>query len=305
MITCPDEIRRVRPKSDDEWSGIEDDEWSGIEDFLLYLKHLKAYDFARELCRDKIVLDIGCGSGYGPRLIAQNAREVVAVDIDEMAIQYCRNHYSAPNLMFTKIAPGFPLPFEAGTFDVVTAFQVIEHIQPNYVRDFCLDVRRILKNGGQFLLTTPNRKLRLLPFQRPWNKEHYKEYTGRTLYKVLRKSFTDVKIKGLRATHTIEAIEMQRVKQDPFIVYFVVPYVACFGGMYHAIKPFLPIWCVNTISLFWGMVLGRRRRKRHHELEQQDNSGKGFTGQFSLDDFFFTEKGINRSLDLVGICRKV
>lgn len=38
-------------------------EWTSLDEFLLFLRHKKAYEFASKYCQDKYVLDYGCGSG--------------------------------------------------------------------------------------------------------------------------------------------------------------------------------------------------------------------------------------------------
>jgi len=48
------------------------------------------------------------------------------------------------------------LPFEDNSIDAVFSFQVVEHLQEP--KDFILESKRILKQNGLFVLTTPNIK---------------------------------------------------------------------------------------------------------------------------------------------------
>ena len=52
-----------------------------------------------------------------------------------------------------------PLPFENETFDCVVSFQVIEHIADD--KEFVREVHRVLRKGGRFIVTTPNRPMSL------------------------------------------------------------------------------------------------------------------------------------------------
>jgi ubiquinone/menaquinone biosynthesis C-methylase UbiE len=65
---------------------------------------------------------------------------------------------------------------------------------------FIQEIRRVLKRGGIFMLSTPNKKLRLLPLQKPRNIEHQKEYDYKEMRKLLKKFFKQIKITGLFAT---------------------------------------------------------------------------------------------------------
>jgi SAM-dependent methyltransferase len=106
---------------------------------------------------------------------------------------------------------------------LVTSFQVIEHIEGKDVNRLLREVSRVLKDDGVFIVTTPNRGLRLLPFQKPWNPEHKKEYDYKEFEIILKKFFSNVQIFGLFATKDVYYIEYRRVKQNPFIVYLLKP----------------------------------------------------------------------------------
>lgn len=120
----------------------------------LWNEHLSRYAFAARLARHKRVLDIACGSGYGSAELSAVARSVVGVDLAEDAVSLACRSYSRPNLSF-HMASAEALPFPDASFDLVVAFEVIEHL-PNW-HTLLEEARRLLAPGGQFIVSTPNR----------------------------------------------------------------------------------------------------------------------------------------------------
>jgi 2-polyprenyl-3-methyl-5-hydroxy-6-metoxy-1,4-benzoquinol methylase len=199
----------------------EKEEWKSIDEFILFLRHKKAYQFASDFCQNKNVLDYGCGSGYGTALLANRANETVGVDINEQVIDFCVTAYNFPNLLFQKINNDLHLPFKDKHFDVVVSFQVIEHIPD--VQKYLLELKRLLKDDGILFIATPNKKYRLLPFQKPWNRDHIREYSLREFNRELAHVFSRVEILGVYGTDEINSIEYNRVKQRPFQIYIIKP----------------------------------------------------------------------------------
>ena len=126
----------------------------GEVDPNLLNEHVARYAFAARLAAGKRVLDAGCGAGYGAMEMAHAAAEVIGVDSSEEAIEYANAHYSAPNLRF-KQGSCAALPAADASFDLVTAFEVIEHLSD--WRAFLTEARRVLAPDGRFLVSTPNK----------------------------------------------------------------------------------------------------------------------------------------------------
>ncbi|HUA61283.1 MAG TPA: methyltransferase domain-containing protein [Verrucomicrobiae bacterium] len=126
----------------------------GEVDVDLLNEHLARYAFASRLARGKRVLDAGCGAGYGSAELAEMAETVTGVDVASEAIAYARDHYALPNLAFEQ-ASCSALPFADGSFDLVAAFEVIEHLED--WRGFLAEARRVLGVNGQLVVSTPNR----------------------------------------------------------------------------------------------------------------------------------------------------
>ena len=125
----------------------------GEVDADLWNEHVARYWFAARMAHGRRVLDAGCGSGYGADLLAREAREVLAIDISGEAIDYARRHYRRANVRFER-ASCLELPAPDGSFDLVVAFELIEHLDE--WRAFLGEARRVLAPSGHFLVSTPN-----------------------------------------------------------------------------------------------------------------------------------------------------
>lgn len=102
------------------------------------------------------VLDVGCGGGFASEALARRGAIVTGVDIAQRALEVARNHAAASGLSIRYVAsPAEELPFEAHAFDVVTCFDVLEHVSD--VEKVLVEARRVLRPGGVFLFDTINR----------------------------------------------------------------------------------------------------------------------------------------------------
>ena len=122
---------------------VNDDLWS---------EHLARYAFARQYAKGLKVLDAGCGTGYGSGELAAVADGVVGFDISHDAIAYAHAHFSKPHFA---LSSGAPMPFASNTFDLVVAFEVIEHLKDQ--GGFIQECARVLKREGLFIVSSPNR----------------------------------------------------------------------------------------------------------------------------------------------------
>ncbi|HEV2477215.1 MAG TPA: class I SAM-dependent methyltransferase [Candidatus Dormibacteraeota bacterium] len=94
------------------------------------------------------ILDVGCGTGTMLTYLARYGT-AEGIDMDEDAIQYCHER----GLTRVSQAGAERLPFADGTFGLVTALDVIEHIDDD--RAALREVLRVLSPGGSFLVAVP------------------------------------------------------------------------------------------------------------------------------------------------------
>lgn len=187
---------------------IEDAYHQTLGGYVIYLLHAASYQFAEKFCENKEVLDLGCGSGYGSFRIANIARRVCAVDVAGDAIQYAVEKYARSNLTFSQIAPDVALPYQSNSFDVVLSFQVIEHVSNHH--EYLAEAARVLKKNGVLVLITPDRKHRLFPMQKPWNRWHLREYGMKELSEVVAERFEVKQALEMGARKDVAAVELNR-----------------------------------------------------------------------------------------------
>jgi SAM-dependent methyltransferase len=120
----------------------------------LWAEHVARYAFASRFAAGRRVLDAGCGTGYGVLNLARNAAWVAGADLAADAVDYAAIHSTGGNVYYLQ-ASAAALPFRAGSFDLITAFEVIEHL-PGW-RDLLHEARRVIAPDGLFLVSTPNR----------------------------------------------------------------------------------------------------------------------------------------------------
>jgi ubiquinone/menaquinone biosynthesis C-methylase UbiE len=162
----------------------------------LFQTHLVRYSFATQLFpQARYVLDLGCGTGYGSYYLAQQLdnANIVGTDIASEAIQFAVAEYQDPGLYYA-VSDGKHTPFAEQSFDVITCFEVIEHISnPEALLE---EAKRITHPQGVFIVSTPNRDVYSRGCERPWNPYHVKEFTLLEFEELLGNYFPCVKIWG-------------------------------------------------------------------------------------------------------------
>ena len=163
----------------------------GMTDMSLYIPHIKRYLLASAFCEGKRVLDAGCGTGYGSKLLANTAAVVDAVDIAEDALAFCQKTYISENLNWAR-QDVRKLDVEKDIYDVVTSFEVIEHLEREDIPGYLEGIRSALKPDGVALISTPNR----LVAQQWDNPHHHTEMTREEFERTLSEYFTVESILG-------------------------------------------------------------------------------------------------------------
>lgn len=154
---------------------------------IFYYEHLNRYLFAAEFVKGKKVLDLGCGSGYGSKILDEaGAEKVVGVDVSKETIKYAKSKYRSRHLTY-KLGNATDLIFKNDSFDMVVCFELLEHVSND--NKLIKEIKRVTSKKGLCLISTPNK------FTYPTgNKFHKREYFPNEFETLLKKHFVNVKL---------------------------------------------------------------------------------------------------------------
>ena len=117
--------------------------------------HIERYVFAIRNGKPGDVLDIACGTGYGAFQLLQSEKyaqsRVIAVDIDQTAIDYANRRYSNPAIHF--VCADAMLYQDPGGYDTIISLETIEHIQDAV--SFVKKLHSLLRTDGILVVSAP------------------------------------------------------------------------------------------------------------------------------------------------------
>lgn len=150
------------------------------EENYWYRRHEVAYAWLLPRCAGAVVLDAGCGEGYGAAVLAGVAQRVVAADYDEPSTAHVRAGYPMLDPVRTNLVA---LPVRSASVDLVVSCQVIEHLWDQ--AGFLAECHRVLRPGGEIAVTTPNRLTFSPGRDTPRNPFHTRELSAPELVELL------------------------------------------------------------------------------------------------------------------------
>lgn len=103
--------------------------------------------------RDRLILDAGCREAPIGHLLA-TGNHLVGVDISAAKMLTAEPNALDKGYRALLLADAHDLPLADGQFDLVLATDLLEHVV--FPEQLLAEFRRVLKAGGQVLITTPN-----------------------------------------------------------------------------------------------------------------------------------------------------
>ncbi len=157
-----------------------DNVWAIEQDMWWYRgRRAVCFELLRRHAPRGRVLDVGCGTGYNLSLLEEFG-EVHGVDPFPEALEYCRQR-GARNV---QEAGAEKLPFPDGHFGLLTAFDVIEHIEDDVAA--LREWNRVMAPGARLLIYTP--ALQWLYGEHDRIVQHYRRYDRSQLTERIRQA---------------------------------------------------------------------------------------------------------------------
>jgi SAM-dependent methyltransferase len=151
-------------------------EWGNVSESLAFIVE-------QQLRPDSVILDIGCYTGTLISSLAQSGfQDVHGIDVDHSAVERGKTLYPQLGSRISEYS-GATLPFPSESFDVVTMFDVIEHI-PEVEKFLSREVWRVLKKRGSLLFQTPNKYTNI-----PWEILIHRSFSKYKSYHVSLQSY--------------------------------------------------------------------------------------------------------------------
>lgn len=244
-----------------------------ISDNPLFQRTLKAYEIVSPSIHGN-VLEIGCGEGYGVKLLHKKANQLTLIDKSKYNIDAIQEQYPNVTCLQERIPPLSKL--ETDSFDVVVSFQVIEHIKESEA--YLKEIYRVLKPGGKAYITTPNAVKTVA--RNPW---HYKEFNYQEMEALIQRVFKKYTIDGIEGNSKTDAYyEENKVAVERFLRYDIFNF-----------EKILPSFLLRIPYEVANRMNRKALLKQHtnlvHSITLEDYNLKEFS-EASLDFFCTLEK---------------
>jgi ubiquinone/menaquinone biosynthesis C-methylase UbiE len=187
-------------------------------DPILALEHYHRYYFASRFAQKKRVLDIACGEGYGSAFLSQYAEEVIGIDSDAATIHHAREKYSSIANLHFETGHCEDSPPGNQSFDMAVAFELLEHLDSDDQTRFLKNVRRVLKQEGLFVVSSPD-KNEYAEAHQSGNEFHKHEMALSELQEFLGRHFKYVHFCAQRVLSLSALWQLKSWRKTPFSFY--------------------------------------------------------------------------------------
>jgi len=209
-------------------------EWGNVAGSVEYVKN-------QVVPYESKLLDIGCNTGSTIfKLHLCGYTNVYGIDVDKKRIQQGKQDYDQISDRLIDY-DGIELPFGDNSFDVVTMFDVIEHI-PELERYISLQVKRVLKQDGILILQTPNKFTNI-----PWEILIHRSFTRYRSYHVSLQSYRSLKHLLISEGFVDVTIE----KRDVCTPYYLNQIEKYVGRLAYPLMSLINVLPVSCTTNFW------------------------------------------------------
>ena len=217
-LQIPEDLKAMYDEAYYRSKSKEEAQWAGSGDYIADQERLlRSFDEhvadLEKLKKPARLLDVGCAAGFLLEAARRRGWQVTGLDISDFAAQYARDAFH----LDIRIGMVENIGFDAGSFDVVTAFEYIEHVMDPVAT--LKAIRPWIKKDGMLVLTTPNAggwQAKHHPDQfdgfREWRPLTY--FSRKTMAKLLSiSSFEPVSIRTDQSIVTRQALSKAGVKE--------------------------------------------------------------------------------------------
>jgi SAM-dependent methyltransferase len=192
----------------------------GVSEELLEKEHVARYRFACGFASGRDVLDAACGAGYSaPMFLESGAQSYLGLDVSPETVEFATLKYRTNDAISFLVDDACEFrQVPQRSFDLVVSFETIEHVPS--AEAFLANVRRALRPGGIFIVSTPCR-LRYSPgnklSSKPWNPHHVREWDRGEFLDLLKPWFRVTQVLGQQPIPGWKAHVIDRAATRPWL----------------------------------------------------------------------------------------
>jgi ubiquinone/menaquinone biosynthesis C-methylase UbiE len=158
----------------------------------LALQHYHRYYFVVNHIdlKEKVVLDLACGEGFGSEILSKSSKYVYGVDVSDETIEHSKKTYCKPNLKFL-VGEAASIPLDNNSIDVIVSFETLEH--HNQHSEMMQEIKRVLNITGILVISSPDKGFYEKHLFGNRNKFHVKELYYEEFVKLINEYFNNCK----------------------------------------------------------------------------------------------------------------
>jgi len=163
--------------------------------------HIQRYEFAAQFCNERLVIDAGCGIGYGSHFLARHgATSVVGIDYSDTALVEARKHYKCDRLKFLlgNLEDRTSIELKKIPYNTIVHLENLEHLyHPDQFYNWAIREINSTSDGVAAIVSSPNGEVtRFTPDGKIANEFHIHEYAPMEFGEFLRQYFRSVTLYG-------------------------------------------------------------------------------------------------------------